>query len=166
MAGAISEQRGPDPGPCSGAELPGEQSAIRQVLDPEPVLDKAGIDLALWMRGRYFCTVFEAVKTILPAGLWYGLREIWSLAMEPRPPARRRGHPRRVAGACGPAGKGRRQADIRALRDALGDGAGKALKAMKKAEILTCGDGRQAARSPISPTGWWNWPSTRRTPAL
>lgn len=52
-------------------------------MDSEPVLDKAGIDLALWMRGRYFCTVFEAVKTILPAGLWYGLREIWSLAMEP-----------------------------------------------------------------------------------
>ena len=63
-------------------KLPGS-NAIRQILDPEPVLDKAGIDLALWMRGRYFCTVFEAVKTILPAGLWYGLREIWSLAMEP-----------------------------------------------------------------------------------
>ena len=63
-------------------KLPGSK-ALRQVLDPEPVLDKAGIDLALWMRGRYFCTVFEAVKTILPAGLWYGLREIWSLAMEP-----------------------------------------------------------------------------------
>ena len=63
-------------------KLPGSK-AIRQILDSEPVLDKAGIDLALWMRGRYFCTVFEAVKTILPAGLWYGLREIWSLAMEP-----------------------------------------------------------------------------------
>lgn len=63
-------------------KLPGSK-ALRQVLDPEPVLDKADIDLALWMRGRYFCTVFEAVKTILPAGLWYGLREIWSLAMEP-----------------------------------------------------------------------------------
>ena len=59
-------------------KLPGSK-ALRQVLDPEPVLYKAGIDLALWMRGRYFCTVFEAVKTILPAGLWYGLREIWSL---------------------------------------------------------------------------------------
>lgn len=67
-------------------KLPGSK-AIRQILDPEPVLDKAGIDLALWMRGRYFCTVFEAVKTILPAGLWYGLREIWSLAMEPETPA-------------------------------------------------------------------------------
>ncbi len=67
-------------------KLPGSK-AIRQILDSEPVLDKAGIDLALWMRGRYFCTVFEAVKTILPAGLWYGLREIWSLAMSRSPPA-------------------------------------------------------------------------------
>ena len=118
-------------------KLPGSK-AIRQVLDPEPVLDKAGIDLALWMRGRYFCTVFEAVKTILPAGLWYGLREIWSLAMAPE--AAR-------SAAVGIPGawqvldlleKQGGKADIRVLRDALGDGAEKPLKAMKKAEILTC----------------------------
>ncbi len=118
-------------------KLPGRK-AIRQILDPEPVLDKAGIDLALWMRGRYFCTVFEAVKTILPAGLWYGLREIWSLAMEPET-AR--------SAAVGIPGawqvldlleKQGGKADIRVLRDVLGDGAEKPLKAMKKAEILTC----------------------------
>ena len=118
-------------------KLPGSK-AIRQILDPEPVLDKAGIDLALWMRGRYFCTVFEAVKTILPAGLWYGLREIWSLAMEPET-AR--------SAAVGIPGawqvldlleKQGGKADIRVLRDALGDGAEKPLKAMKKAKILTC----------------------------
>ena len=118
-------------------KLPGSK-AIRQILDPEPVLDKAGIDLALWMRGRYFCTVFEAVKTILPAGLWYGLREIWSLAMEPE--AAR-------SAAVGIPGawqvldlleKQGSKADIRVLRDALGDGAEKPLKAMKKAKILTC----------------------------
>lgn len=118
-------------------KLPGSK-AIRQILDPEPVLDKAGIDLALWMRGRYFCTVFEAVKTILPAGLWYGLREIWSLAMEPET-AR--------SAAVGIPGawqvldlleKQGGKADIRVLRDVLDDGAEKPLKAMKKAEILTC----------------------------
>ena len=118
-------------------KLPGSK-AIRQILDSEPVLDKAGIDLALWMRGRYFCTVFEAVKTILPAGLWYGLREIWSLAMEPE--AAR-------SAAVGIPGawqvldlleKQGGKADIRVLRDVLGDGAEKPLKAMKKAEILTC----------------------------
>ena len=53
---------------------------LEAVLDDEPVLDSQGIALALWMRQRYFCTMFEAVKTILPAGLWYRLREIWRLA--------------------------------------------------------------------------------------
>ena len=121
-------------------KLPGSK-ALRQILDSEPVLDKAGIDLALWMRGRYFCTVFEAVKTILPAGLWYGLREIWSLAMEPET-AR--------SAAVGIPGawqvldlleKQGGKADIRVLRDVLGDGAEKPLKAMKKAEILACETG-------------------------
>ena len=121
-------------------KLPGSK-ALRQILDSEPVLDKAGIDLALGMRGRYFCTVFEAVKTILPAGLWYGLREIWSLAMEPE--AAR-------SAAVGIPGawqvldlleKQGGKADIRVLRDALGDGAEKPLKAMKKAEILACETG-------------------------
>lgn len=53
---------------------------LTAVLDREPVLDQAGISLALWMRQRYFCTLFEAVKTILPAGLWYQIREIWRLS--------------------------------------------------------------------------------------
>lgn len=118
-------------------KLPGSK-ALRQVLDPEPVLDKAGIDLALWMRGRYFCTVFEAVKTILPAGLWYGLREIWSLAMEPEAA---RSAAVDIPGAWQVLDLLEKQggkADIRVLRDALGDGAEKPLKAMKKAEILAC----------------------------
>ena len=53
---------------------------LTAVLDRQPVLDRAGIELALWMRQRYFCTLFEAVKTILPAGLWYQLREVWMLS--------------------------------------------------------------------------------------
>ncbi|MBD9199360.1 MAG: primosomal protein N' [Clostridiales bacterium] len=123
--------RSPEP------KLPGVK-AIRSVLDPEPVLDKAGIDLALWMRGRYFCTVFEAVKTILPTGLWYGLREVWSLHME--------AEAARSAAAAIPgawqaldllAQQGGR-AEIQLLRDTLGVEAEKTLKALKKAGILTC----------------------------
>ena len=118
-------------------KLPGSK-AIRQILDSEPVLDKAGIDLALWMRGRYFCTVFEAVKTILPTGLWYGLREVWSLHMEVEAA--------RSAAAAIPgawqaldllAQQGGR-AEIQLLRDTLGVEAEKTLKALKKAGILTC----------------------------
>ena len=59
----------------SGGKLPGLKP-LAAVLDREPVLDRADIELALWMRRRYFCTLFEAVKAILPVGLWYLLREV------------------------------------------------------------------------------------------
>ena len=55
-------------------KLPGSK-ALRQVLDPEPVLDGPAIRLALWMRERYFCTVYDAVKAMLPAGLYFSLRD-------------------------------------------------------------------------------------------
>ena len=53
---------------------------LLSALDREPVLDSDGIALALWLRQRYFCTLFEAVKAILPAGLWYQIREVWHVA--------------------------------------------------------------------------------------
>ena len=62
----------------SGEKTP-RLKPLASVLDREPVLDRADIELALWMRQRYFCTLFEAVKAILPAGLWYQLRQVWRL---------------------------------------------------------------------------------------
>ena len=53
--------------------------AVRQVLDDEPVLSEQQIRLALWMRQRYFCTLYDAIHTILPAGVWYTYRESWEL---------------------------------------------------------------------------------------
>ena len=53
--------------------------AVRQVLDEEPVLSAKQIRLALWMRQRYFCTVYDAIRTILPAGVWYSYRQNWEL---------------------------------------------------------------------------------------
>ncbi len=44
---------------------------ITALLDDTPVLTDDQIRLALWMRERFFCTVYEAVKAILPAGLWF-----------------------------------------------------------------------------------------------
>ena len=44
---------------------------IQALLDEEPVLDEEQIKLALFMRERFFCTVYDAVKAILPAGLWF-----------------------------------------------------------------------------------------------
>ena len=45
--------------------------SIQALLDEQPVLSPEQIKLALWMRERFFCTVYEAVKAILPAGLWF-----------------------------------------------------------------------------------------------
>lgn len=44
---------------------------IESVLDSDPVLTPSQIRLALWMHDRFFCTVYDAVKTILPAGFWF-----------------------------------------------------------------------------------------------
>ncbi|MCC8078046.1 MAG: primosomal protein N' [Oscillospiraceae bacterium] len=52
----------------SGYDAP---KSILSVLDDAPVLTAAQLELALWMRERFFCTVYEAVKAILPAGLWF-----------------------------------------------------------------------------------------------
>lgn len=49
--------------------------SIHTVLDDRPVLDEKGIRLALWMRERYFCTVYDAVKAMLPAGLFFALQD-------------------------------------------------------------------------------------------
>ena len=112
--------------------------ALSAVLDREPVLDGSGLALALWMRQRYFCTMFEAVKTILPAGLWYRFREIWRIQAELDPEAAeaaaagvRRGPEiletlRRSGGA----------ADLEALRDAHGEEAPATLRALEKAGIV------------------------------
>ena len=45
--------------------------AILAVLDKEKVLSEAQVKLALFMRERFFCTVYDAVRAMLPAGLWF-----------------------------------------------------------------------------------------------
>lgn len=44
---------------------------IKSILDQEPILTQGQIKMALWMRERFFCTVYDAVRAILPAGLWF-----------------------------------------------------------------------------------------------
>ncbi len=48
---------------------------ILEVLDREPVLSAAQLRLAVYLRERLFCTFFDCVRTILPAGLWFRRRE-------------------------------------------------------------------------------------------
>lgn len=62
-------------------EVPeGRLKEIGTLLDPRPVLTQEGIRLALWMRERFFCTVYAAALTMLPTGLWYVLRESYAIA--------------------------------------------------------------------------------------
>ena len=44
---------------------------VERVLDAEPLLSKRQLQLAGFMRDRYFCTLYEAVRAMLPAGLWF-----------------------------------------------------------------------------------------------
>ncbi len=48
---------------------------IRSLLDREPVLDEKAVQLALWMRERCFCTLYDCVRAMLPAGLFFSLRD-------------------------------------------------------------------------------------------
>ena len=45
--------------------------AVLALLDEEPVLTEEQIRLALFMRERFFCTVYDAIRAMLPAGLWF-----------------------------------------------------------------------------------------------
>ena len=49
-------------------------------LDEEPVLHEEGIHLALWIRERWFCTVYDAARAMLPAGLYYALQDCYQLS--------------------------------------------------------------------------------------
>ena len=57
-----------------------ELKRVMQVLDDSPVLDDRGLRLAAFLRERYFCTFYEALRVILPTGLWFRLRDEYTLA--------------------------------------------------------------------------------------
>ena len=52
---------------------------VADVLDSEPVLTSEMLRLAVWIRDRYFCTVYDAVHAMLPAGLWYRMESAYSI---------------------------------------------------------------------------------------
>ena len=109
---------------------------LKAVLDTEPVLDSDGIALAIWMRQRYFCTLFEAVKTILPAGLWYRFREIWSIADGVDRTQAEAADVRHAGGVLDMLFSG--GTDLETLRDACGEDVSVTLKALQKAGVAVC----------------------------
>ena len=48
---------------------------VESVLDESPVLDETMLRLAAFLRERYFCTFFDAVRAMLPAGLWFHAKD-------------------------------------------------------------------------------------------
>lgn len=50
---------------------------IAEVLDREPLLSEELLELALWLRERTFCTVFDAVRAMLPTGLYWNVRPVY-----------------------------------------------------------------------------------------
>ena len=122
-----------------GEKQPGLKP-LAAVLDSAPVLDSDGIALALWMRQRYFCTLYEAVKTILPTGLWYRLRETWRLAegMDRERAYQIAETLKRAPAVLDVLFANGGSADLETLRDACGEEVGVPLKALRKAGIVTC----------------------------
>lgn len=53
---------------------------IVEVLDDAPVLTAEQLKLAAWMRERLYCTYFDCVRVMLPAGLWFKRNETYTLA--------------------------------------------------------------------------------------
>lgn len=60
----------------------GEAAGLKPVdcsLDDEPILSDTMLHMAAFVRQRYFCTYYEAVSAMLPAGLWLETRDTFSL---------------------------------------------------------------------------------------
>ncbi len=53
--------------------------SITAVLDQAPLLTNEMLQLVTWVKERYFCTLFDAVKLMLPAGLYWKLQTEFSL---------------------------------------------------------------------------------------
>ena len=70
---------------CEGVVLtvePGdapELKTIERALDEAPVLTGTQLRLAAFLRERYFCTFFDAIRAMLPAGLWFQTKATYTL---------------------------------------------------------------------------------------
>ena len=53
--------------------------SVASVLDDAPVLSLRMLQLAAFMRQRYFCTFFDCLRVMLPAGLWFQSKDTYTL---------------------------------------------------------------------------------------
>ena len=52
---------------------------VDAVIDEQPVLSDELLNLCIWLRDNTFCTYFDAFRTILPPGLGYSLKTLYTL---------------------------------------------------------------------------------------
>ena len=52
---------------------------VDRALDDAPLLDMTMLRLAAFMRERYFCTMYDAIRAMLPAGLWFKATDTYRL---------------------------------------------------------------------------------------
>ena len=60
----------------------GDESKLKPIdccLDEQPLLTEKQLRLAAFLRERYFCTFYDAIRCMLPAGLWFQTKETFSL---------------------------------------------------------------------------------------
>lgn len=55
---------------------------VASVLDDEPMLSGNMLQLAAFMRSRYFCTFFDCLRVMLPAGLWFQSKDTYTLTQD------------------------------------------------------------------------------------
>ena len=116
-------------------EAGGKLKALSAVLDSESVLDEERLKLAFWMRERYFCTLYSAVRTILPAGLWYQIREVYSLTVD-RETALNSGTSVGESRALETLVSGGGSADLDTLRQACGSGVTAVLRTLEERGLV------------------------------
>ncbi len=62
-----------EPGTADGLK------SVEQALDEEPLVSEHMLRLAAFLRERYFCTFYDAIRVMLPAGLWFRAKDTYRL---------------------------------------------------------------------------------------
>ena len=57
---------------------------VERCLDEQPVLTRTQLRLAAFLRERYFCTFYDCLRAMLPAGLWFQTKASYSLTEDRR----------------------------------------------------------------------------------
>lgn len=111
---------------------------IDAYLDETPILSEGQLQLVRWMKTRFFCTYYQAVKAMLPAGVWLRGEASCSL-LDP-------GNKEAAYAAAGENGDAKRLLDLLydrggsasglLVEEALGSGGSAAVRLLEEAGVL------------------------------